>query len=575
MSASPTRPIDRVPLTSAALMLKRIARRVRRALATGLTARHLPAALGATRVAFASLEPREGARGPELRRIAALAAGLRSHAIHDGRFLDTLLAAAGRVDARMRPSALQSYADVSVRTLAIRTFAEFVAPRRQPGDSAGTLLAALAAHAPEDRAALLAYAELLLDQGRSVEAEPLVRRAVRMNAVCQTGQRLLARIAGDDYDLSDKFCPMPFTHLSTSYKADAFACCCSAWLPYPVGNVIEAPSADSVWNSEAAQEIRRSVHDGDFRYCSRTLCSYIAARTLPTRSEVEDPMLRSYIERRAVVVEERPDMVQMNHDPSCNLACPSCRTSVITAGPKEQEIYVDAAERVLLPLLRGMEGQTYISGGGEAFASSHYKKILRQLNRREFPGLFVYLISNGQLLTESRWAEFPDLPEMIGMLSISIDAARAATYEQLRRPGKWHVLMRNLEVMARMRAEGAIRVLQINFVVQAENFREIPEFIDLGTRLGVDRIWLQRLTNYGSYAEAIFEDADVTAPQHPDHAELLAILRHYVDHPCVDMAMLLPLLPEIVGVEISNPNLRKRRQLEIAGITLTPSGSAA
>lgn len=567
MSASLRHAVDRLSLSPAARALRGIARRVGSASAIGLAARHLPAALRATRTGFASLEPRAGARGPALRRIAVAAASLRAYAVHDGRFFDALLAAAGRVDARLRPSALQSYADVSVRALAIRTLAEFVAPRRKASDGAEALLAALAAHVPEDRAALLAYAELLLDRGRPTEAEPLVRRAVRMNAVCQTGQQLLARITGDDYDLSDKFCPMPFTHLSTSYKADAFACCCSAWLPYPVGNVIEAPSAESVWNSEAAQEIRRSVHDGDFRYCSRTLCSYIAARTLPTKAEVEDPILRSYIDQRAVVVEARPDMVQMNHDPSCNLACPSCRTSVVTAGPREQEIYVEAAERVLLPLLKDMEGQTYISGGGEAFASSHYKKILRRLNRREFPGLHVYLISNGQLLTERRWAEFPDLPEMLGVLSISIDAARPATYEQLRRPGKWHLLMQNLEIMARMRAEGRIRVLQINFVVQSENFREIPEFIDLGTRLGVDHIWLQRLTNYGSYAESIFEAADVTAPQHPDHEELLAILRHYVDHPRVDMAMLLPLLPEIVEVEASNPNLRVRRHLHAAGST--------
>jgi wyosine [tRNA(Phe)-imidazoG37] synthetase (radical SAM superfamily) len=405
---------------------------------------------------------------------------------------------------------------------------------------------------------LLAHAELLLERARPGEAEPLIRRALRINAVCQTAQRLLARAVGSDYDLSDKFCPMPFTHLSTSYKADAFACTCSAWLPYPIGNVVDAPSAEDVWNSEAAQEIRRSIHDGDFSYCSRTLCSFIAARTLPTKAEVEDPVLRGYIEERTTLVDERPDMVQLNHDPSCNLACPSCRTSVMTAGPKEQRVYVDAAERVILPLLRGMEGQTYISGGGEAFASAHYKKILRSLNRREFPGLSVYLISNGQLLNEKRWAEFPDLPEMIGVLSISVDAARAETYEQLRRPGKWPVLMQNLELVSRMRAEGKIRFLQINFVVQAANFREIPDFVALGTRLGVDQIWLQRLTNYGSYAEAVFEEADITSPLHRNHEELLAILRPLVGNPVVDIDMLLPLLPEVVSAEASHPSLRVR-----------------
>jgi MoaA/NifB/PqqE/SkfB family radical SAM enzyme len=278
----------------------------------------------------------------------------------------------------------------------------------------------------------------------------------------------------------------------------------------------------------------------------------------PTKAEIVEPGLRDYIDNRSVVLSQAPDMVQLNHDPSCNLACPSCRKAVMTAGPAEQRVYLDAAERVVLPLLKGMNGQTYITGGGEAFASAHYKKILRALNPRDFPGLYVYLISNGQLLNDKRWAEFPDLPEMIGVLSISVDAARAETYEQLRRPGKWHVLMENLDGIARMRAEDRIRRFQINFVVQAANFREIPDFIALGMRLGVDDIWLQRLTNYGSYTEAAFEQLDVTSPLHPDHEELLALLRPWVNHPLVNLDMLLPLLPEVLEGDAVNPRLLVR-----------------
>jgi pyruvate-formate lyase-activating enzyme len=560
------RAADRLLPDPAMIAIRKVARRVRWELAAALAARHMEQALREMNDAFATFEPREGARATVLREIATRAVRLRDHALHDTGLFSALLAAAEAAEAALRPAKLQSYADVSARTAAIRAFATYVAGQRPSGGGADALLSSLADHAPLDRAILLARAELLLDQGRAAEAEPLVRRALRMNAVCQTAQRLLARAIRDDYDLSDKFCPMPFTHLSTSYKADAFACTCSAWLPYPIGNVVDAPSAEEVWNSSAAQEIRRSIHDGDFSYCSRTLCSYIAARALPTKAQIEDPVLRGYIEEGTVVLSERPDMVQMNHDPSCNLACPSCRSSVVTAGPKEQRVYVDAAERVLLPLLRGMEGQTYITGGGEAFASAHYKKILRSLNRGEFPGLFVYLISNGQLLTEKRWAEFPDLPEMIGVLSVSVDAARAATYEQLRRPGKWDVLMRNLEVMARMRRDKQIRRLQINFVVQAANFREIPEFIFLAQRLGVDNVWLQRLTNYGSYAEPVFEKVDVTSPLHPDHQELLAILRPYLNDPLVDMSMLLPLFPDVVSAESANLLLLKRQRPEAAGL---------
>jgi sulfatase maturation enzyme AslB (radical SAM superfamily) len=349
---------------------------------------------------------------------------------------------------------------------------------------------------------------------------------------------------------------MPFTHLATGYKGDAFVCCCPAWVPFAVGNVLDAPSADAVWNSEVAAEIRRSVHDGDFSYCSRTLCSYIAAQKLPLKSEITDPLLRRYIDERSVILEEVPQMVQLNHDPTCNLACPSCRTEIVAASAEEQDVFAESARRVILPLLRRVNGQSYISGGGEAFASRHYRSILRALNRADYPDLYLHLITNGQLATAERWRQFPELPEMVDVLSVSIDAARAETYERLRRPAKWPILMTNLELMAEMRRSGAIRRFQINFVVQEENYRQIPEFVELGSRMGVDSIWFQRLTNYGAFGESAFATADVTSPAHPKHAELLDILRSPVmSHRAIDMEMLMPLLPEVVASNMRLPLL--------------------
>jgi MoaA/NifB/PqqE/SkfB family radical SAM enzyme len=496
------------------------------------------------------------------------------------RFVDALLQACERIDSgdvRHRTARLRSYVDISVQAKALHAFALYLSSLKAfAGDPAKVTALLLEVH-PDSRPSLLAHAELLIERQHLDEAVAVIQRALRIQAVCPTAQQLLSRaynaqreqgsragdLDGTNYDLNDKFCPIPFTHLATGYKGDAFACCCPAWVPYPVGNVLDAPSADAVWNSEAAQEIRRSVHDGDFSYCSRTLCSYIAAQKLPSKAEITDPLLRHYIEERAVVLEEVPQMVQLNHDPSCNLACPSCRTEVITAKADEQVVYSESARRVILPLLRKVDGQSYISGGGEAFASKHYRTILAALNRTEYPDLYLYLITNGQLLTAERWSQFPDLPEMIDILSVSIDAARAETYERLRRPGKWPLLMKNLELMAAMRRAGSLRHLQINFVVQEENYREIHEFVELGIRLGVDSMWFQRLTNYGAYDEATFAKADVTSPGHTKHAELLDILRSPVmNNRAVNIEMLMPLLPEVVASDMSVAKLRMASRRE-------------
>ena len=468
---------------------------------------------------------------------------------------------------------LRSYCDISVQVAALRRVIGYIAA--EVSRDSATLTELLVKQCPDSRPALLVHAESLLEQSSFDEAIDLIQRALRNQAVCTTSQELLSRalkarraVQGDagqldgmNYDLSDKFCHMPFTHLSTGFQGDAFLCRCPAWVPFPVGNVLTAPTAEAVWNSQVAVEVRRSVLDGDFKYCSRTLCPYIAAQKLPKKDDITDPTLRGYIDQRKTVLDDVPLMVQLNHDPTCNLACPSCRTEIIAAKAEEQDTYAAATERVILPLLKKVNGRSYISGGGEAFSSKHFRSILAALNRDDYPGLNIYLITNGLLLSRQRWSEYPNLPEMIDILSVSIDAARPDTYENLRRPGKWPVLMRNLEVMAEMRRAQTLRCFQINFVVQEDNFREMLDFVALGKQLGVDDIWFQRLTNYGSFDEPTFARTDVTSPRHPHHAELLEILRNpLLQGPGINAQLLMPLLPEVVASDLRLPDLYEIRQ---------------
>ena len=506
-------------------------------------------------------------------RLTRLTHDLAADAGRKSQFAKTLLNVCAWIDSghvRLEGSKLRSYEDISIQVTTLRRLVDYLSAEVALPGGSSNLTALLLEEFPDSRPGLLVHAELLLEAKKLDEAIGLIERALRIQAVCPSAQQLLGRAStarremavgdggldGMNYDLSDKFCHMPFTHLATGFKGDAFVCCCPAWVPYPVGNVFKAASAEAMWNSEAAVEIRRSVLDGDFSYCSRTLCSYIAAQKLPRKADITDPKLREYIDQRKVVLDDVPLMVQLNHDPTCNLACPSCRTEIIAAKAEEQDTYAQAAERVILPLLRRVKGQSYISGGGEAFASKHFRSILAALNRADYPDLYLHLITNGLLITPQRWSEFPDLPEMIDILSVSIDAARPDTFEQLRPPAKWPLLMRNIEFMAEMRRSGKIRHFQINFVVQEKNYREILEFAELGARLEADEIWFQRLTNYGAYDEPTFTQADVTSPRHPAHAELLEILRNpALKHRRMNLEMLMPLLPEVVASDLRLPLL--------------------
>ena len=108
--------------------------------------------------------------------------------------------------------------------------------------------------------------------------------------------------------------------------------------------------------------------------------------------------------------------------------------------------------------------------------------------------------------------------------------------------------MENLRFLSQLRRDGEIPRLGMNFCVQAANFREMLRFIALADQLGADQIWFQRLVNYGTYDEATFAGLNVSSPAHPEHADLLAILRDpLMRRPTIVKNMLLGLLPEFVA----------------------------
>jgi hypothetical protein len=145
-----------------------------------------------------------------------------------------------------------------------------------------TLRTAASRHAPP-LTLLAALARADLAAGRTAEAEALISRATARDANHLHLQALQRRAAGtgEPPGLAHRFCAAPFENLETN-PGGAVYFCCPAWLPVPIGNLEEADAA-SIWNSRAAQDIRASIHDGTYRYCSRTHCPKLSRATLPKR----------------------------------------------------------------------------------------------------------------------------------------------------------------------------------------------------------------------------------------------------------------------------------------------------
>mgnify|MGYP000329895973 FL=1 len=69
-------------------------------------------------------------------------------------------------------------------------------------------------------------------------------------------------------DLKNYTCSVPFTSLEIHNNV-CFVCCPS-WLPNKVE--LRKISLKDVYNSEPIIDIRNSILDGSFKYCSKELC---------------------------------------------------------------------------------------------------------------------------------------------------------------------------------------------------------------------------------------------------------------------------------------------------------------
>lgn len=333
-----------------------------------------------------------------------------------------------------------------------------------------------------------------------------------------------ALLAGGD----ELFCERPFRWLEVSgvrLRGEAHLCCPS-WLDAPIGD-LSRESVEEVWNGETAQRIRQSILDGSFRYCDASRCPFLASKVAPVRrrSEIEDPELRLVLERGLTRLPWGPREINAAFDRSCNLSCPSCRTELIVEKEAADEIRA-IGERLrteALPTARVL----YVTGSGDPFGSPFFRGWLQDMTEADVRGLErIHLHTNAQLWTRRAWSKLPShVRERIRTTEISVDAASPATYAENRRGGRFATLLANFELVAELRRTGGLDWVGLSFVVQENNFREMPAFVALTKRFGFDLAMFNRLLNWGTFTPSEYRRRAVHLASHPRHAELLAVLR--------------------------------------------------
>ncbi|WP_374434024.1 radical SAM/SPASM domain-containing protein [Inhella sp.] len=178
----------------------------------------------------------------------------------------------------------------------------------------------------------------------------------------------------------------------------------------------------------------------------------------------------------------------------CNLRCTMCHFSF-------DEFFYRPAEHLNPEQFDRIAAQIFpfahtvvLSAGSEPTVSPHFQEILDRAS--QWPLKELKFLTNGIKLTTDLCAAI--LRSKVTQIDVSIDGARAQTYERIRRGASFERLTTNLARLRDMKAAlgRSTPLVQFNVTLMRDNLEELDEFVDLAEALGVARIGCRLLMPY-------------------------------------------------------------------------------
>lgn len=308
-------------------------------------------------------------------------------------------------------------------------------------------------------------------------------------------------------------CNLPYKVMSVDSYCNVMLCVCSGWLPLPVGNILDFDNLEDVWANPRAKYLQQNVDDKKYNFCATEHCGITKAS-----------------------MNESKYQVLIGIDNSCNLACPSCRKELMmhSVGP-EFEKKQKSAEH-LVKLLENFNKPIHISlsSTGDPLASHIYRPFVKNYTPKA--GQSFTLTTNG-LLIKKQLDDSKIFPA-ITRFSISVDAGSPEIYHDVRRPGRWDVLLDNLKYLS---DKNKSNITQLNFCVQQKNFRDIPKFVELCKEYEFTAN-IHQLDDWGTWNKievnrpdvwtiknGNFVDHNVLSQTHPEFNECIDICKQISD----------------------------------------------
>lgn len=293
-------------------------------------------------------------------------------------------------------------------------------------------------------------------------------------------------------------CDRPWKVANIDSHGRVFLCLCDGWVPFAVGHVMDFDSFDEIFASTMAKKIQQSILSGTYEYCDTRYCGV----------EIDH------------IVVEHDYYISVGIDDSCNLQCPSCRPEMRFSNDREfvweRSQWADRINQWIAQVPEA-KVKVLIGSNGDPFASEVYRYFMQA---KVSPRVKYDIRTNG-LLLKKHLCSLPVINNL-QQLEISIDAATAEVYHDVRRPGRWNTLIENLDYVRSLRALQPFKVIAF-FVIQRANLCDVLPFIDLCEHYDMTA-GFTLLQDWSSWPN--FSDQTVHDASHPQYQQFVETVQH-------------------------------------------------
>ncbi len=192
-------------------------------------------------------------------------------------------------------------------------------------------------------------------------------------------------------------------------------------------------------------------------------------------------------EKRSSIAETPPLCVYLEVTNRCNLLCETCPRTFETLEPPADmswELFTSIVDQ--LPGL----ARAVLHGVGEPMMVKSLPRMIRYLKDR---GVYVLFNTNGTLLAPKKRQELIDTG--LDELRVSLDAAEAESFFQVRGKRMFDRIVRNVGEFTALQREIGASTPRVSLWLTGlkETVDQLPDFVRLAARIGVEEVHLQRL----------------------------------------------------------------------------------